>query len=76
MRQIYTLHELVSMQSNAFRCVKCNKFWLDGQVFGFYASPGDGRPDCSHPKLVRTMVIQRQKEDPQAAYRRKKRRGR
>lgn len=73
MRQIYTMDELLSIQSNAFRCVRCNKFWLDNQPYGFTPTK-DADPNCPHPKLIRTMVVQRREESPQSQYRRKKKR--
>ena len=73
MKVLYSLRDLLALQSNAFRCVECNKFWLDNQPFGIQADD-KADPNCRHPKLVRTMVVQRREETPQSRYRRKKRR--
>lgn len=56
MKTLYTLDELLAMQTNGWSCAECGRIWLDA-VGPSLSRPGvQGDSDCAHPSIRRALV--------------------
>lgn len=57
MQYLYTLDELLTIETNGYACHECGRTWLDlaGPSLAYPVTDGID-PACSHPSIGRAMV--------------------